>query len=266
MKRIYLIFTLLSFLLLSCEKELDFKYHEVEPQLVIEGILSQEGACVTLTQTVPMDEKLEKNYLTDAEISLKDLTAGEEIELEADKNGIFIKDYVPEIGHDYQLKVVREGNEYSSVCLMRPSTKILNLMFQWIKMPYDHVAVLQIKFADLESEEDYYWIRIFRNDEPYKWIMSDDRGAVEGVITEVIMTTRQDLSEEDEKDILRDGDVVKVEINTISREMYDYLIAIENDSNGPAMFEGDFCLGYFLASDSAVESIIFRPDEITHYE
>ena len=253
-------------LLVSCEKELDFSYHVIEPQLVIEGILSQEGAMVSLTNTTPMDEKIEKNYLTDAEVSLVDLSEGKEIELKPDKNGVFTNIYTPVIGHDYQLKARREGKEYCSTCTMRAATKILGLMFQWIKMPYDHVAVLQITFADFESADDCYWIKIFRNDEPYKWIMSDDRGAVNGEITEVIMTSRKDLSEEDEKDILRDGDEVKVVINTISREMYDYLVALENDSNGSQMFEGDFCLGYFMASDSASDSIIFHPDEITQYK
>lgn len=264
MKRVFQIIPVLL-LLISCEKELDFQYHEIEPVLVIEGLLSQEGAHVYLTQTIPMNEKLEKNYLRDAEVYLEDLAEHEEIELEPDKNGIFTNSYIPVEGHDYQLRVIREGKKYCSRCLMRRAPKILGLMFQWIKMPYDHVAVLQITFADLADAEDCYWIKILRNGEPYKWIVTDDQSAVNGVITEVIMTTRKDLSEEDEKDILRDGDEVKVIINTISREMYDYLIAIENDSNGPAMFEGVFCLGYFMASDSVSESIVFRPEEITYY-
>ncbi|MCH5239030.1 MAG: DUF4249 domain-containing protein [Muribaculaceae bacterium] len=266
MKRLLAIIPILFFFLISCEKELDFKYHYVEPQLVIEGVLSTEGIKVSLTTTTPMDEKIEEDYLTDAEVYLADLTEAQEYELHPDINGIFKNNCIPVIGNEYQLRVLRNGNEYTSTCRMRPATKILNLMFQWIKMPYDHVAVLQITFADLESYEDYYWIKILRNGAPYKWIMSDDRSAANGVITEAIMTTRMDLSEEDEKDILRDGDEVTVAINTISREMYDYLVAIENNSNGPAMFEGDFCLGYFMASDYVSSSIIFRPDEITNYE
>ncbi|MCH5241540.1 MAG: DUF4249 family protein [Muribaculaceae bacterium] len=266
MKRLYQIIPIIFLLLLSCEKELDFKYHVIEPQLVIEGILSQEGVMVSLTNTTPMDEKIEKNYLTDAEVCLVDISEAKEVELKSDKNGLFTNIYIPVSGHDYQLIVRREGKEYYSRSTMRPATKILGLMFQWIKMPYDFVAVLQITFTDFESADDCYWIKIFRNNEPYKWILSDDRGAVNGEITEVIMTSRKDLSEEDEKDILRDGDEVKVVINVISREMYDYLIALENDSNGPQMFQGDFCLGYFMASESVSDSIIFRPEEITQYK
>lgn len=266
MKRLFHIIPILFLSLISCEKDLDFKYHDVKSELVIEGVLNQYGPQVSLSYTTPMNEKIDNNYLTDAEVYLVNLAKDEEIELKPDKNGVFTNSYMPVIGQKYLLKVTHGDKEYFSSCLMRPATKILNLLFQWIKMPYDHVAVLQITFADFDNDDDCYWIKLFRNEEPYRWIMCDDRGAVNGIITEVVMTTRKDLSEEDEKDILKDGDEVKIVINTISRKIYDYLIAIENNSNGPAMFEGDFCLGYFLASGSVSESIAFRPDEITQYE
>lgn len=261
MKLYFYIASLFVFLFLSCEKELDFKYHDVEPQLVIEGILNQEGVKVTLTNTTPMDDKIQPNYLTDGEVTLIDETTSDEITLNPDKDGVFFSNYKGTPGHEYRLDVKRDGKIYTSRCMLRKATEILDLKFEWIKMPYDYVAVLQISFRDLENRDDCYWIKIYRNGEPYKWIMSDDRSAVNGVITEVTMTTRKDLEEEDEKDILRDGDEVTVIVNAISREMYDYLIALENDSNGRAMFEGDFCLGYFMASDSASSSIIFHPDE-----
>lgn len=250
---------ILAMLLVSCEKELDFQYHEVERQLVIEGLLTMDGAKVTISYTTPMNEPIEKDYLTDAQVSLLNMDTSEEILLMPDKEGVFTGDLTPIVANNYGLKVVREGREYFSCCEMRPATKISALKFDWIKMPYDYVAVLQISFHDFESADDCYWIKVYRNDEPYKWIVTDDRGSSNGIITEVIMTTRKDQDKEDEKDILRDGDVVKVVINVVSREMYDYLIAIENDSNGPSMFEGDFCLGYFMASASTSDSIIFHP-------
>ncbi len=68
------------------------------------------------------------------------------------------------------------------------------------------------------------------------WLLSDDRSAVNGVINEVTMTSRKDIDEEDGKSVLKDGDEVKVIIAPIDRRMYDYLIAIQSDSNGPSMF------------------------------
>lgn len=265
MARFYILLFLISFALISCEKELDFEYHEIEPKLVIEGTLSDEAITVKITETTPMNEKLEENYLTDAEVFLIDEENGERLPVYADKNGIFVANYSPEPGNEYVLEILREGKKYLSHSIMRPATTILGLKFQWIKMPYDYVAVLQILFRALEND-DCYWIRIYRNGAPYKWLTADNSASVNGVINEVVMTSRKDLDKEDDKDILRDGDEVAVTVNVISREMFDYLTAIEGNSNGPQMFSGDFCLGYFMASASVSDSIIFRPDEMTQYE
>ncbi|MBD5291516.1 MAG: hypothetical protein HDS24_05545, partial [Bacteroides sp.] len=65
---------------------------------------------------------------------------------------------------------------------------------------------------------------------------------------------------------LLDGDEVTALVIPISREMVDYLTALEQDSNGPAMWQGNFCLGYFLASTIASKTIIFHPNELTEYK
>ena len=58
MRQLILIISSLLVLLTSCEKELDFKYHDVESQLVIEGNVTQDGTIVALTYTTPMGEPM----------------------------------------------------------------------------------------------------------------------------------------------------------------------------------------------------------------
>lgn len=256
------ILLILGLVLMSCEKELDFKYHDVESQLVIEGTVTQQGASVLLTQTTPMDEKLDMTPITDADVEICDLTNGDTRILSPDEEGCF-KDNIPGItGHEYRINISHNGKSYEAESLMRPASRILGMEFQWVQMPYDYVAVLQVTFTDSEPDEDCYWIQLYRNGEPYMWIVSDDKSAVNGVINEAVMTSRKDLDEEDEKSMLRDGDKVTASVAPISREMYDYLTAIQNDSNGPRMFNGDFCLGYFMASPVTESTITFRPDEM----
>lgn len=43
----------------SCEKELDFKYHDIAPLTVIEGELTPDGAKVGITLTTPMAEPMD---------------------------------------------------------------------------------------------------------------------------------------------------------------------------------------------------------------
>lgn len=108
-------------------------------------------------------------------------------------------------------------------------------------------------------------MRLYRKGIAYKWNLVTGLYGSDGIITDQFMTSRRDLDEEDEQVALRYGDVVTASVSPISREMYDYLEAISSDSNGPALFTGDFCLGYFLASPTVSASITFRPDQITYY-
>ena len=251
-------------LLISCEKELDFKYHDVESQFVIEGTLSQQGIDVRLSYTTPMNEPFTSDYIMEAEVSLKDLTDGFVYNLSSE-NGNFINEIPGIPDHDYELTVNHRGKNYKSTCLMREGVEIVDLHFQWIKMPYDHVAVLEIISIVSEIEGTCYWTRIYKNGEPYKWLMSHGSGAIDGKLTQTTFTTRQNPDDEEDKDNLKEGDELTVMVWPISLEMYDYLVGITSDSNGPAMFSGDYCLGYFLAAENAESSIIFHPDDIPYY-
>lgn len=252
-------------LLTSCEKELDFKYHEVESQLVIEGNVTQDGTTVALTYTTPMGEPMNLTHLTDAEVTLTDLSEGSVITLSPDEKGVYA-DPTPGIpGHEYRIDINRDGKSYSASDLMRNPVEILSLEFQWVKMPYDYVAALKIMFTDDPGDNDCYWIRLYRNGEPYMWLQADDRSAVNGVITEAVRTSRKDISEEDDKTVLVEGDVVTATVSPVSRTMYDYLTALQSDSNGQRMFAGDFCLGYFLTAPVASTSITFHPDDLPIY-
>lgn len=266
MKYLFPILLCASLLCVSCEKELDFHYHDVEPQLVIEGNLTEVGAAVSLTRTTPMDEAMSQAKITDATVRLTDVTAGVATSLVPDASGVF-KNVTPGIeGHEYRLDVTTGGNVYSSTSVMREPTELRGLEFRWIKMPYDYVAVLQVSFTDTPQAGDCYWVRLYRNGEAYMWSVLDDCHAVSGVIHEVIMTSRKDTEEEDDNTVLRDGDVVSVEVLPISLGMFDYLVALQSDSNGPQMFSGGFCLGYFLASPVAKGEITYRPDQMEEVE
>ncbi len=255
--------------LTSCEKDLDLRYHDIEPLTVIEGVVTPDGAGVSITETTPMDEPLNLTRFTDAAVSVTDLTTGQLFALEPDSDGLYntVDNQANfSAGHQYMLVVERNGDTFSAVTRMFGPTQITNLEFNWIEMPYDRVAVLKCEFLDDPSVDgEYFWLRIYRNGEIYAWEALDDRGSEQGVISYLTMTTREDIEAEDDSDLLLDGDRVTVTVCPISREMHDYLQAIGNDSSGPALFSGPRCLGYFMATTPAEREIIFRPAEIPLY-
>lgn len=252
--------------LTACEKELDFEYRDIDPITVIEASLTAEGANVRITETTPMDEPMDRTAVTDATVTLTDCDSGDTQRLHLSGNGTYTAGTPGTYGHTYTLTVERPAGKYISSSTMGYPTEIIGMEFNWIKMPYDHVAVLQVSLRDNPEEDgECYWIRLYRNGEAYMWSTVRDNVAVSGRIDEVLMTSRMDTDEEDEKDVLVDGDVVTATVAPVSREMYDYLEALGNDSNSSAMFKGDFCLGYFLAAPVSIASIVFHPDEIPYY-
>lgn len=265
--KIYIIILFFILSLSSCSKDLDLDYHDINPLTVIEAELTPDGSRVAITFTTPMDEPMDRTRLTDATVTLFDLNSGTEYTLQADHEGYFI-DSTPGIaGHNYRLKIERDGCSYVADAYMYPSTEILSLEFNWINMPYDQVAVLQGQYVDnTDKNQDYYWIKLYRNGEIYSWQEQDDRGAIDGVATFFTMTSRRDTDEEEDDEVLYDGDVITFTVTPISKQMHDYLEALQNDSNGPAMFAGEHVLGYFLASSPVSKSIIFHPDEIKEYK
>ncbi len=268
MKKIFGILTaiLLLLSLVGCEKELEIKYKEIDPIPVIEGTLSQSGAYVRLTMTTPMGEPMNLTPLKDATVLITDLTDNTSEQLTLNNDGNYIGTMVGISGHRYELNVSRNGESYSMQCLMPEPTELIALTFNWIHMPYDDVAVLKVSFTDSSATAgEYFWVRVYRNGEAYKWNLASDRQVTAGIINDIFMTSRKDLDEEDEADALREGDIVSVKVTPISREMYDYLEAVSSDSNGPRLFSGDFCLGFFLAAPIAEGSVEFHPDLIPEY-
>lgn len=250
----------------SCEKVIDLDYLDIEPLTVIEGELTSKGAQIAITMTTPMDEPMDRSRLTDATVTISDLNDGIDYELAADADGFFT-DPTPGIpGHRYRLTVERLGNTYSMETIMYPATEIISAEFNWISMPYDKVAVFQAQYLDNPADTgDCYWVKLYRNGKIYSWQEQDDRTAFDGVNTFFTMTSRMDTDEEEDDEVLFDGDVMTVTVTPISREMHDYLEALQHDSNGPFLFSGPRVLGYFLASDPTSRSVTFHPDQIPEY-
>ena len=257
----------LTLMLEGCSKDLDLKYHDIEPLTVIEAELTPDGFRASITLTTPMDEPMDRTRLTDALVTLRDLNSGAEYSISPNEEGYFSNDIPGIEGHDYRLRVEREGNVYEMETAMYGPTEILSMEFNWINMPYDQVAVLQVQYADNQAkDQECYWVKVYRNGEIYSWQEQDDRGAINGIATFFSMTSRRDTDEEDEDQVLFDGDVMTVSITQISKEMHDYLEALQNDSNGPALFSGQRVLGYFIASSPTCRSITFHPDQILEYK
>lgn len=269
MKLIYCILASVALVALaSCEKEIDFEYKDIPEQQVIEGLLSQNGVSVRLTKTIPTDEPFNDNTVTDATATIVDKTDGESYPLTLDENGQFSHpDLSGEVGHEYELSVSIGEDSYTSTSRMPPASEIVSAEFNWIKMPYDDVAVLKVQFKEVKDLNTQYWLRIYRNGKPYEWQAIESRNAVDGIVTGMMMTSRKDIAQEDDNSVLKEGDTIDIEVLPISKDMGEYLNSLNNgDYNGNRMFTGSYCLGYFLAAPVSHTQLIYHPDQIPYAE
>ena len=268
MKLLGYTFIIAALLPVACEKEIDFEYHDIPEQQVIEGVLTQEGVSVRLTKTVPTDEPFTDKTVTDAHVTITDTYTKTIYNLLTDDKGCFtLEGLEGKTGHTYELTVNIGEHTYTSASRMLPPTEIVSAEFNWIKMPYDDVAVLKVQFRKDADQATQYWMRVLRNGEPYEWQAIESRNAVDGLVTGMMMTSRKDIKEEDDDEVLKDGDIVGIEVLPISGTMADYLNSLNNgDYNGNRMFTGTYCLGYFLAAPISRTQIIYHPDQIRYAE
>lgn len=248
----------------SCEKEIDFEYHEVSPMVVIESTIDQNGSKVSLTYTTPMGEPMDTLKITDAIVTITDIGYDKEYILKVNSNGEFYCDSPGIEGREYMMKVTLGGQSYVAKSRMLPYSELRDVEFKWIRMPGDDMAALRIVFEDNPASIDYYWVRIYRNGKAYTWSVITDKAQIDGFVEETITTTHRDESLEDEKSLLKDGDIIKVTLTPINKRMFDHLTALANGYNGFSMIEGENCLGFFIASPTAEKTITFHPEEIDY--
>lgn len=235
---------LTAFALSACTKDLDLDYHDIDPIPVIEANLTDEGLSVRMTMTSPMNEPMDTVPLSDYTATLSDPDI--------------------EVGRNYRLEINRGGRRYVSECVMQPRAEIADVSFEWIRMPYDHVAVMRVLLVDDPTVRgEAWWVRVWRNGKIYKWLLNDDKFAIDGTVELTAMTARRNPTDPDDEDNLNAGDTLLISATRIPPHINTYLSNLSAHTiGGPTTFsspDGDFCLGYFLASTPATCTVIYDP-------
>lgn len=170
--------------LASCEKEIDFKYRQIEPITVIEGNLTETETSVIITETTNVDEPMNRTRFTDATVTLTDLTYGTSLQLLPDSEGGFTHPQRGIPGHRYRLDVERSGWLHSAECEMLEPADILAFSLFRIKPPMMDMIVAQVSFRDNHplTPGDSYIVRFFRNGELISYSTITDIQSRDGVL------------------------------------------------------------------------------------
>ena len=281
-KILYIIFTVVA--LTACKKEIDFDFHEIDPVLVIEGRVTNEGSSVVITQSRSVTDSVHSRCLQGAVVTIT--TNGSTTPLPYDAASDSYRSSLTGIpGNTYQLDVDFDGHHYQASAYMQAPAPIISADFFWMTVIDQRMLVYELWAVDpYPSDRNQYWYRIDRishhphfegkrNTEPYRWGVRDDRGCPPGKVFIDMMATSEKIMDEDEeenwKSILYDGDTITCQLMTIDRPVYDYFSSLRAGQRGGANPNTNFtggCLGYFVAgSVTRTDTIVFHRNNITEW-
>ncbi len=265
--KLYII-TGLLFFFTACEKEIEIGYRSVDPIHVVEGRITNEVAEVLITLTRDMDDGSGPTPQDNATVTLT-TENGDHFRLAFGTDGYYrAEGLTGTVGENYTLKVTVGEKEFTSESRMHDAAGTDELYFQWLKVMGQRFVIMTFSFRDIPDEENYYCYRIYRNGENYRWNVMHDRGNDGKDITVdiVCMTEKmaEDNKEDDWDDILYEGDVIEIELQTIDKRTYDYLFSVGlSDTAGTNPIDNftGGCLGYFAAySTSRIHTIFSYAD------
>ena len=280
------LYTLLLLLLtLSCQKEIELDYRDIEPVVSIEGRVTNEQVYVLITRTRSMNDSVKSRGIGGAVVTISSEDGTEQLVYDA-RDGYYrpasgMKG-VP--GRTYHLDVTLDGHQYAASSTMPRQAPIVSTQFIWQPLLDNGMLMYEMWATDPEPDvRNYYWYRVDRRakdpkvrqkqgTDAYRWSSFDDRGAINARIYRDIMCVNeemmdgQDIEDDQLKSILFDGDTITLQLMTIDRAMFEYYQSLsvgQRMGANPISNISGGCLGYFAAgSVSHADTVIYNKNII----
>ena len=283
MRNLYILLLLL--LTLSCQKEIELDYRDIEPVVSIEGRVTNEQVYVLITRTRSMNDSVKGRGIGGAVVTISSEDGTELLVYDA-RDGYYrpasgMKG-VP--GRTYRLDVTLDGHQYAATSTMPRQAPIVSTQFIWQSLLDNGMLMYEMWASDPEPDvRNYYWYRVDRRakdpkvrqkqgTDAYRWSSFDDRGAINARIYRDIMCVNeemmdgQDIEDDQLKSILFDGDTITLQLMTIDRAMFEYYQSVsvgQRMGANPISNISGGCLGYFAAgSVSHADTVIYNKNII----
>jgi hypothetical protein len=265
------LFGLLLLLFSSCEKEIDMDYHTVEPLYVVEASISEEGAVARISQTQNVTDEIGKRPVSDAQVIISS-NYGEQCILNLDSAGCYSSSEIKGVeGREYTIMVQVGDYITKSTSRMQEKFSIDDTYMYKEQMLEDEVVYYHVDVTGYKTDSiGYFYALVMRNGEPYKWAVTGNKGHGDTTAINVGCFVYCDL-DKDNKDILKDGEEIAVEVRKIDKRTYDYLYALhiaERSASNPIRnFTNPSTLGYFSAYHSTLQiPLRFAKESLEFYD
>ncbi len=236
-------------LLTACEKEIDIDYHEIDPFVVIEGRVTNEGTVVEVRRSRSVTDSVRGTSLPGARVSVFDGEVERQL-VYSPADGRYRSAMRGVPGHTYRLTVDFEGAHYEASSTMPVPSAIISTDFYWLKVLEERLLVDVMWATDPNPDErNYFLYRVDRfsnnprvtsqpRQKAYRWNVFDDRGNPPGLVYRdihcMMERTAQDNEEDDWDRILYEGDKLVLQLLTIDKTAYEYFRGLISGQGGGA--------------------------------
>jgi hypothetical protein len=252
MKRrsILLIATILM-LLTGCEKEIDMDYHTVASQYVVEGSVTQNGTDVKVSRTRDIEDNNRQNSFVENAVAVITSDWGLRDTLRYRGNGRYMSEIKGMFGQTYTLDVEINGQHYSSSSQMQRVPVVNKCRLVWKRVMSTDILFLEVELQDTPSENNYYFIHIYRNEVGFRWAVMDDTKNPGGELLQLFSCgSRDNVEDASNSDAIHASDRLRVEMRSMDKLSYNYLFSMQqmnsSGTNPIDNFTGG-CLGFFSA-------------------
>ena len=249
--------------LLSCEKDIDLDYHQVDPLYVIEASISNEGTNVRISRTNNMDDNNGISDVTGTKVTLSD-DKGNKWDIPYTRNGFHRMPSLKGVpGTTYNIDVEIEGKHYTSTSTMQKEPKMNSFRFVWMKVGSERICFGDLKIQDIPNEDSWYYIHIYRNGVGHRWAVMRDEQNPNKELQQLFSFFHDGKTKE--KNQLNDGDELKILIRAIDQRSYDYLYSMQlmdNTGTNPVQNFSGGCLGYFTAYNQITVYRTFYKEDV----
>lgn len=243
--------------LTACEHEISFDYPSAEPQLVFDGQISNEGVTIKISRTRQMNDSTKNHAVDNAQVWISSDGGDNELLVYDEQQHCYVSatGLVGEPGRQYTMRATVDGHDYEATSTMMQPAPIDTVFFRWMEVMNERIYFLSLRVIDAYPDErNYYWYRLMRGTEVFRWYCRSDRGSKPGFFEyDLLCSLEKDLDKDTDDNgerPLHNDDILQLEMMTVDRTTYEFFQSLKTNvrtaANPISNIRGG-ALGFFSA-------------------